>query len=335
MLVKKPHADPNKPLAEQYRLVHNYMDLNRNISPCSYPLRHLYELLDEVAGGNVYSVLDLSQGFFQQHLIDPQEATSFSIPGVGQYTYCRSPQGLNSSPAYIQRLLDYVLNGIARVYVYIDDVVISVKIHYENLQKLSKVFCRFRKHNLKIKPSKCSIGTARIIYLGYDICKKDGIRPGHAKTEVIKNWPEPRTIKDIRAFIGLTSFFRRAIKNYSLMSAELNKLVRKNSGYTKGPLPEKARASYLTLKEALISKPCLAAVDFEKRFIVTTDASATHYGSCLSQEGPDGIERPCGYSSKLLSEKEANQSPGLRERAALPHALRHWRPYLVGKEFTL
>ena len=82
MLVKKPHADPNKPLAEQYRLVHNYVELNKNISPCSYPLRHLYELLDDVAGGRVYSVLDLSQGFFQQHLIDPLEATSFSIPGI-------------------------------------------------------------------------------------------------------------------------------------------------------------------------------------------------------------------------------------------------------------
>ena len=85
MLVKKPNADPNKPLGEQYRLVHNYVDLNKNINPCSYPLRHLYELLDEVASGKVFSVLDLSQGFFQQTLIDPQESTSFSIPGIGQY----------------------------------------------------------------------------------------------------------------------------------------------------------------------------------------------------------------------------------------------------------
>ena len=64
MLIKKPHADPNKPLVVQYRLVHNYVELNKNIAPCSYPLRHLYELLDEVAGGTVFSVLDLSQGFF-------------------------------------------------------------------------------------------------------------------------------------------------------------------------------------------------------------------------------------------------------------------------------
>ena len=159
MLVKKPNADPKKPLGEQYRLVHNYVDLNKNINPCSYPLRHLYELLDEVASGRVFSVLDLSQGFFQQTLIDPQESTSFSILGVGQYTYCRSPQGLNSSPAYFQRLLDFVLANIARVYVYIDNVVVSVNSHEENLAKLSEVFQRFRKHNLKTKPSKCHIGT--------------------------------------------------------------------------------------------------------------------------------------------------------------------------------
>ena len=90
MLVKKPHTDPNKPLAEQYRLVHYYVELNKNIAPCSYPLRHLYELLDQVAGGTVFSVLDLSQGFFQQHLIDPHEATSFSIPGMGQFSYCQT-----------------------------------------------------------------------------------------------------------------------------------------------------------------------------------------------------------------------------------------------------
>ena len=199
----------------------------------------------------------MSQGFFQQALIDPHESTSFSIPDVGQYTYCRSPQGLNSSPAYFQRLLDYVLNGISRVYIYIDDVVVSVSSHEENLAKLSEVFQRFWKHNLKIKPSKCHIGTGRITYLGYDICKDKGIRPGDAKTLVIKNWPIPTSVRDVRAFIGLTSFFRRAIKDFSLISGPLNKLIRKNSGYTKGPLPDAAKQSFLDLKNIMISKPCL------------------------------------------------------------------------------
>ena len=132
MLVKKPLADQKKPLAPQYRLVHNYVELKKNIAPCSYPLRHLYELLDKVAGGKVFPALDLSPGFFQQHLVDPHEANSFSIPGLGQFSYCRSPQGMNSLPAYFQRLLDLVLQG---VYVNIDIVVVSVKTHVENLEK--------------------------------------------------------------------------------------------------------------------------------------------------------------------------------------------------------
>ena len=241
---------------------------------------------------------------------------------------------MNSSPAYFQRLLDFVLQGIDRVYVYIDDVVISVNSHSQNLQKLEEVFKRFRKHNLKIKPSKCQFRAAKITYLGYDICNNKGISPGEAKTEVIKKWPAPTSIQEIKGFIGLTSFFCRAIKYFSVISADLNKLIRKNSGYSHGPLPPNALDSFNKLKAALISLPCLSPVYFNKRFYVTCDASATHYGSCLSQIGDDGIERPCGYDSKLLSKKEAKQQPGIRKRASILFPFRHWHLYLVGKEFT-
>ena len=118
------------------------------------------------------------------------------------------------------------------------------------MKKLAEVFGRFRQHNLKVKPSKCTIGAAKITYLGYDICTSTGISPGKAKTEVIRNWPEPRSIKDVRAFIGLTSFFRRAIANFSTLSSDLNKLIRKDSGYKSGPLPDPARKSFLALKDS-------------------------------------------------------------------------------------
>ena len=298
-------------------------------------MRHWYELLDEDASGKIFLVLDLSQGFLQQTLIDPKETTAFSIPGYGQFTYNRSPQGLNSSPAYFQRLLDFVLKQIDRCYININDVVISAHTHEESLTILRKVFSRFQEHNLKIKPSKCHIGTGSISYLGYEISAGHSIKPGLAKTITVKNFPEPLTVKDIRAFIGLTSFFRRAIKNYSLILGTLNKRIRKDSGYHGGRLPVAAKLAFEKLKNALISRPCLAPVNINERFIVTTDASETHYAPCLSQKGPDGIERPCGYSSKLLSAKESKQQPGMRERAALLYALRHWQPYLVGKEFTL
>ena len=223
-------------------------------------------------------------------------------------------------------MLDFVLKQIDRCYVYIDDVVISAHSHEQSLVTLEKVFKRFRQHNLKIKPSKCHIGTGSISYLGYEITAGKGIQPGLAKTKTVRSFPEPCTVKEIRAFIELTSFFRRAIKDYSLISGPLNKLVRKDNGYTSGKLPIDARKSFLNLKHGLINRPCLAPVNFNAPFIVTTDASETHYASCLSQKGSDGIERPCGYSSKLLSTKESKQQPGMRERAALLHALSHWQP---------
>ena len=171
--------------------------------------------------------------------------------------------------------------------------------------------------------------------MGYDICNNKGISPGQAKTEVIANWPSPTSIREIRGFIGLTSFFRRSIPNFSVLSASLSKLIRKDSGYTKGPLHPAALESFQKLKAALISKPCLAAVDFNKRFYLTCDASATHYGACLSQKDTKGNERPCAYASKLLNDKEAKQAPGIRQRNALLFAMRHFHPYLVGKEFTV
>ena len=164
---------------------------------------------------------------------------------------------------------------------YIDDVVISVSSHEENLDKLHAVFTRFRRHNLKIKPSKCNIGAGTITYLGYDISGEQGIQPGLAKTMVIRNWPTPATVRDVRAFIGLTSFFRRAIKDFSLISGPLNKLIRKNSGYSKGTLPPDALASFEKLRSAMISRPCLRAVDFDQEFIVTCDASESHFGLSL------------------------------------------------------
>ena len=115
----------------------------------------------------------------------------------------------------------------------------------------------------------------------------------------------------------------------------MNKLIRKDLGYTGGKLPLAAKQAFKNLQSALISRPCLAPVNFKERFIVMTDTSETHYASCLSQKGPDGIERPCGYSCKLLNLKESKQQPGMRERAALLHALRYWQPYSIGKDFIL
>ena len=257
MLVRKANADPSLPITQQYRVVHNYKKVNENITRCAYPLRNLYELIDNVAKGKVYTVIDLSQGYFNQQCIDPEGASAFSVPGMGHFEYVKSPMGINSSPAYFQRLLDYITRGLDNIYVYMDDVIISTQTHSENLASLEKLLKRFRKFKMKCNLKKTKFGVARVEYLGYDISKEFGIRPGKLKTEVIKKCQPPTSVTGIKQFIGLCSFFRRVIPNFSEVAAPFNKLVRKDSGYSKGALPAEALKSFQDLKKLLSSRPCV------------------------------------------------------------------------------
>ena len=334
MLVRKANADPQGPVTHQYRVVHNYKKVNENIERCAYPLRNLYELIDNVAKGKIYTVIDLSQGYFNQRVVDEFGCTAFSLPSVGHFEYVRSPMGINSSPAFFQRLLDFITSGLKDVYVYMDDVIISSDCYETNLKTLEQTLARFKKYNMKCNLKKTKFGSGRVEYLGYDISHKHGIRPGKLKTEAIKNFREPSNVKEIKQFLGLCSFFRRVVPKFSFLSQPLSNLTRKTSGYSKGPLPENARQAFQALQNALIQRPCLAPVDFSKEFIVTVDTSQTATGAILSQN-KNGTEHPCAYFSSVLKECDSRKSAYHREQLGILQALKHFKPYLFGKHFTL
>ena len=100
MLLRKANAKPGEPLTFQYRMVHNYKKVNLLLKRCAYPLRNIHELIDKVAENKVYTVIDLSQGYFNQQLKDPQGVSAFSVPRKGHFEYVKSPMGLNSSQAF-------------------------------------------------------------------------------------------------------------------------------------------------------------------------------------------------------------------------------------------
>ena len=335
MLVRKASADPEAPISQQYRIVHNYKKVNENIERCAYPLRNLYELIDNVSKGKVYTVIDLSQGYFNQRCSDPFGATAFSLPGKGHFEYVKSPMGINSSPAFFQRLLDYITLGLKHVYVYMDDVIISTATHRENLLALKETLKRFRKYKMKCNIKKTKFGCGRVEYLGYDISHTLGIRPGKMKTEAIKKFKPPESVTEIKQFLGLCSFFRRVVPKFSFISAPLSALTRKTSGYSKGPLPTDAQSAFYKLQKALVERPCVSPVDFDKPFILTVDTSKVACGGILSQKGPDGIERANAYFSSVLNPCDANKSAFHREQLGILQALKHFKPYLFGKAFIL
>lgn len=335
LLVRKAGAKTTQPLVEQFRVVHDYRKLNENTVRDAYPLHNLYDLLDKVAAAKVWSVLDLSSGFWNQQL-DPQSRryTAFAIPGMGHFEYTRSAQGLCNSPAAFQRLLDFVVRDIPGVYVYIDDVVVCSDSHESHARLLEEVFKRFQKYNLKCRPHKIQIATAEINYLGYNLSHNKGIRPGAAKTQAISAWNPPQTVKEIRQFLGLCSFFRRTIPKFSSIASPLTKLTRKDSPWKSGELPHPALLAFNELKSKLIQRPCLQPPDFNKRFFLTIDASTTGLGAILSQKR-DNVEHPVAFASRTLTPSEEKYAPFHLEYLAMVWAAKHFKPYLIGQQFTM
>ena len=226
MLVKKANADPTKPLLEQYRVVNDFRKLNANTIKDSYPMRNIYDLIEQVAASKVATVIDLRSAFFVQQLTENSRAfTSFPVPGRGLFEYCRSPQGLINSPSAFQRLLDHIMCDIPNVKVYIDDIVIYNNSFPEHLKTLNKVLHRLQQHNFKCSVKKLQLAKGTIHYLGYEIKPGHYIRPGVAKTKAIANWQPPADVSQIRQFLGLCGFFRRTINHYAEIAAPLTRLT--------------------------------------------------------------------------------------------------------------
>ena len=336
MLVKKRDAAEKSNVIDQYRVVHDYRRLNENTVRDCYPMRNLYELLDSVAGAKIWTVIDLSSGFWNQELTpESRPYTAFGMPGLGHWEYTRSAQGLTNSPAAFQRLLDFVLRDLPGVFVYIDDVVVCSQTHEEHADLLGQVFERFRKHKLKCKLSKLQIGTGEVNYLGYNISRDKGIRAGEAKIQIVKDWKAPTSVTEVKQFLGLCSFFRRTIRDFATCAKPLTNLTKQDSAWKGGPLPPNAMTAFVTLKSKLCTRPCLQPVNFEKEFIITTDASNVGLGAILSQKDDKGIEHPCAYASRVLNSAEQKWAPTHLEHLAMVWGCRHFKPYLAGRHFTI
>jgi hypothetical protein len=142
-------------------------------------------------------------------------------------------------------------------------------------------------------------------------------------------------VKQVRQYLGLCSFFRRTIERFAQTAGPLTKLTRKDSAWKGGPLPEDAQKAFEQLQSKLSSRPCLTPVDFDREFILTVDSSSIGVGAILSQFNNKGIEHPCAYASRVLTQAEASYSPCHLEASGLQWSTRHFRPYLIGRHFTI
>ena len=323
-----PKSSPN-----EYRFCVDYRALNSVTRKDAYPLPYISAILDRLRGAKYLSSMDIKSAYWQISVKkESRPFTAFTIPGRGLYQFKRMPFGLTNAPASWQRLIDTVLGADLEpfVHVYLDDIIIISPDFETHLEVLNKVFDRLTIAGLTVSEDKCKFCRPSLKYLGY-VVDSQGLRVDIEKVDSILKVPSPKTMTEVRRFLGMASWYRRFVPNFSSTIAPLTRLLKKDVKFNWTSDCEKA---FTEIKNCLVSAPILTCPDFSREFVLQTDASAYGLGAVLTQTFEDGEKVIC-FLSRSLSRAERSYSTTERECLCVIWAVEKLRHYLEGTKFTV
>ena len=316
----------------EMRLCVDYRALNAITVKNRYPLPRVEDLIDQLKGAKIFSKIDLRSGYHQIRIDkDDVHKTAFRTR-YGHFEFMVLPFGLTNAPATFMDLMQQLFHQhLDRfVIIYLDDILVYSKSIENHHKHLRIVLNTLRKNRLYAKLSKCCLYQDSVSFLGHVVSSK-GVEMEQEKIKAIQEWPTPKTVKDIKSFLGLAGFYRRFIRNFSKISAPMTALLKKD---VKFDWSEKHETAFQELKHAITNAPILANPDPNFPFTVITDSSGFAIGAALCQDDGKG-SRPIAYMSKKLLPAEMNYPTHERELLAIICALKEWRHYLFGSHFTV
>ena len=319
-----------------HRFCVDYRELNNVTHKDSYPLPHIEDTLQSLHGARYFCSLDLASGYWQIEMDEESKAKTAFKTREGLYQFNVMPFGLCNAPATFERLMDKILRGMVwdRCMCYLDDIIVYGGNFRQTLENLEKVFGKLRNSGLKLKPTKCNLFKEELLYLGF-IVSGEGVSSDPAKLDSLRNWPEPCTVPDIRAFLGLTNYHRKLIKNYAEIAEPLIDLTRSNRDFV---WTKKHSDAFSMLRQQLLDAPMLHHPSRlpEDTLILDTDASLTAIGGVLSQYSAlDHQEHNIAFASKTLTKTQRNYCATYRELLAIVDMIRHFRHFLWGRRFIV
>ena len=310
----------------------DYRKLNAVTKKDSYPLPDIRQCLDALADSAWFSCMDINAGYWQIGVKpEDREKTAFAT-SMGLYQFVKMPFGLVAAPSDFCRLMGDIFRDIQWIecLIYMDDIIVPAKTIDETLLRLEHVFQRLQQANLKLKPSKCVFMQKSVKFLGHEVSAL-GINTDKDKIKAVQEWPVPRTVKQVRSFVGLAAYYKRFIASFGEICKPLYQLCEKNRQFL---WSLDCQHAFETLKDKLTTAPILAYPVMGKDFILDTDASQFTVGAVLSQEH-DGKERVIAYMSKTMNKSELQYCTTRKELLAVITALKHFHIYLIGQKVRL
>ncbi|GKC44929.1 putative nucleotidyltransferase, ribonuclease H [Tanacetum coccineum] len=280
-----------------WRVCIDYRKLNDATRKDHFPLPFIDQMLERLCGNEYYYFLDGFSGFFQIPIaLEDQEKTTFTCP-YGTFAYRRMPFGLCNAPATFQRCMTAIFHDMVEDFmeVFMDDF-----------------------------SEKCHFMVKEGIVLGHKISGA-GIEVDRAKIDVIAKLPYPTNVKGVRSFLGHVGFYRRFIKDFSLISKPMTQLLMKDAKFD---FFDDCKKAFNILKEKLTTAPIIISPDWNVPFELMCDASDFAVGAVLGQR-IDGKFKPIYYASKTLNNAQEHYTTTKKELLPVFFSFDKFCQYLI------
>ncbi|XP_054272581.1 anoctamin-4-like [Macrosteles quadrilineatus] len=315
---------------DRVRLCVDYTELNKSIQRERWQLPTVEESLSKLEGGQIFSLLDATNGFLQVPLHhESYKLTTFITP-FGRFFFKRLPFGINSGPEVYQKRIYQVLDGLDGVVNQADDILVVGRTQEEHDHRLANVLQRLREHNVTLNKDKCNINVNRVKFLGH-LIENGLIKPDPEKVEAIMKMQTPNNVNELRQFLGMVNYLMKFIPNLAEVTAPLRILLKKGYQWVWSDVQKSA---WDKIKSLISSNPVLVSYNKNRKTRVAADASSFGLGGVIEQF-VDGKWKPITYASRSLSPTEMRYAQIEKEALALTWACERFSQYVLGTEFEL